>query len=68
MDSRGNMPSPWTVQQPVAQWGRHGGMGGYDGTEYDNRCPWVFYDGNTKERKAVIYSTGLCQRENISVV
>eukprot|EP00090_Calanus_glacialis_P011301 TRINITY_DN19732_c0_g1_i1.p1 TRINITY_DN19732_c0_g1~~TRINITY_DN19732_c0_g1_i1.p1 ORF type:complete len:161 (-),score=38.39 TRINITY_DN19732_c0_g1_i1:78-560(-) len=68
MDCKGTMPSPWTVNQTGVQWGRHGMMAGSDARESDSSYPWVFYDANTKEKKAVIYSQALYQRENISVV
>eukprot|EP00092_Neocalanus_flemingeri_P033825 GFUD01036782.1.p2 GENE.GFUD01036782.1~~GFUD01036782.1.p2 ORF type:complete len:174 (+),score=47.60 GFUD01036782.1:272-793(+) len=71
MDSKGTMPSPWTVSQMGTQWGRHGMMARNHSEDTDNSSqhyPWVFYDANTKEKKAVIYSQALYQRENISVV
>ena len=61
MDSKGTMPSPWTVGK---------GMQGKQMQEENTSTgyPWVFYDPDTEEKKAVIYSQALYQRDNINVV
>ena len=65
MDSKGTISSPWSVTLPNQRWGKQGMM---EEEEQGSSYPWVFYDANTEQKKAVIYSQALYQRENINVV
>ena len=65
MDSKGAISSPWSVTLPNQKWGKQGMM---EEEEQNSSYPWVFYDANTEQKKAVIYSQALYQRENINVV
>ena len=65
MDSKGTISSPWSVTLPNQKWGKQGMM---VEEEQGSSYPWVFYDANTEQKKAVIYSQALYQRENINVV
>ena len=59
MDCKGTLPSLWTVGERGKQ---------VQGQEQMNNYPWVFFNANNQEKKAVIYSQALYQRDNINVV
>jgi len=59
MDCKGTLPSLWTVGERGKQ---------VQGQEQMSNYPWVFFNANNQEKKAVIYSQALYQRDNINVV